>query len=61
MYIQPKAILLHREVFEIHVLKDFNLFINERHRERESETQAEEEAGSIQGVDPGSLGSHPGP
>ena len=44
------------------------LFIHDRHtvREREAETQAEEEAGSMHrepdmGFDPGSPGSRPGP
>ena len=40
------------------ILKRFYLFIHERHREREAETQAEGEAGSTQepnvGLDPGS-------
>ena len=31
-------------------LKDFFLFIHEGHREREAETQAEGEAGSMQGA-----------
>ena len=44
----------------------FNLFIHDRHRDREAETQAEGEAGSMHqepdaGLDPGSPGSHPGP
>ena len=47
-------------------LKDFFLFIHEGHREREAETQAEGEAGSMHrepdvGFDPGSPGSRPGP
>ena len=45
------------------------LFIYDSHREREAETQAEGEAGSMHwddwepdvGFDPGSPGSHPGP
>ena len=36
-----------------------------RYTQREAETQAEREAGSMQepdaGLDPGTLGSHPGP
>ena len=44
----------------------FYLFIHDRHREREAETQAEREAGSMHrepnvGFDPGSSRSHPGP
>ena len=48
----------------------FLFFIYDRHtvreREREAETQAEGEAGSMHrepdvGLDPGSLGSYPGP
>ena len=47
-------------------LKDFFfLFIHDRHREREAETQAEGEVGSKQepdvGLDPGTPGSCPGP
>ena len=45
--------------------KTFYLFIHERDLEREAETQAEGEAGSMQGpdvgLDPGSLGSRPRP
>ena len=43
----------------------FCLFIHERHREREAETQAEGEVGSMQGAQCGiqsqTLGSRPGP
>ena len=44
----------------------FYLFIHDRHREREAETQAEGEAGSMHrepdvGLDPGTPGSRPGP
>ena len=44
----------------------FLFFIYDSHREREAETQAEGEAGSMHrepdvGFDPGSPGSHPGP
>ena len=40
----------------------FYLFIHERHTERDAQTPAEEEAGSMQGaqLDPGSPGSRPG-
>ena len=46
--------------------KIFYLFIHERHREREAETQAEGEAGSMHrdpdvGFDPGSPEPRPGP
>ena len=48
------------------VFLNFYLFMIVTHREREAETQAEGEAGSMHqepnvGFDPGSLGSHPGP
>ena len=45
-------------------LRPFYLFIHERQRQREAETQAErEEAGSLwdMGLNPGAPGSHPEP
>ena len=57
---------IHKTKFTILIifLKRFYLFIHERHTEREAETQAEGEAGSLRepdvGLDPGSPGSRPG-
>ena len=54
-----------RVLFNLFFFKDFiDLFMRDTERERQAETQAEGEAGSMQGarveLDPGSPGSGPG-
>ena len=47
---QNKSIKLRKEEIECSFFKRFYLFIHKRHTQREAETQAEGEAGSIQGA-----------